>query len=121
MKEVFEEIARLPGMMAAVLIREPDELAGWCANSAISPENLRFIAATCRSIFSATADEERPSNLAAVAFGERTVVIREGGGYLFLAYLDSPTDEAVVLWLFEQVDPILALEGVFFEPMEEQA
>jgi hypothetical protein len=31
---------------------------------------------------------------------------------MFVAYLDSPTNDAVLKWLFDQVDPLLAAEGV---------
>jgi len=50
-----------------------------------------------------------------VAFGNRTLVFREGPSGLFLAYLDSPTNDAVLKWLFEQVEPLLEAEGVKLE------
>jgi len=102
-------------MIAAAFLADDGKLTGWCANSAISPDNLAFIAETCRVMLSANRAEQRPANLGAVAFGDRTLVFREGDPGLFLAYLDSPTNEAVLSWLFEQVDPLLAGEGIQFE------
>ncbi len=104
----------IQGMIAAAFVSEEGKLVGWCANSAISPENLRFIGENCRVMLSANRAEQRAANLGAVAFGNRTLVFREGGGGLFLAYLDSPTNEAVLSWLFEQVEPMLAEEGIEF-------
>lgn len=119
MNRAFEQIARIPGLIAAAFVSEEGKLAGWCANSAISPENLTFIAETCRSVLSATREEQRPASLGAVAFGNRTLVFREGTGGLFIAYLDSPTDEAVVSWLFEQLDPLLLPHGIHFHQVTE--
>lgn len=121
MKQVFEQIARIPGLIAAAFVTGEGNLAGWCANGAISPKNLTFIAETCRAIFSASRGERRPASLGAVAFGNRTLVFREGKESLFLAYLDSPADEAVLSWLFDQIDPLLAAQGIHFQSVEETA
>jgi hypothetical protein len=32
-----------------------------------------------------------------------------------MAYLDSPTNDAVLAWLFDQVNPLLAEEGLKLE------
>jgi hypothetical protein len=112
--KAFERIARIQGMIAAAFVSGEGKLAGWCANSAISPENLSFIAENCRVILSANRAEQRAATLGAIAFGDRTLIFREGDAGLFLAYLDSPTNEAVIAWLFEQVDPVLADEGIRF-------
>jgi hypothetical protein len=117
--KVFEQIACIRGMVAAAFVAGDGKLAGWCANSAISPENLSFVAGTCRAILAASRGEERVASLGAVAFGDRTLVFREGTAGLFLAYLDSPTDEAVLSWLFAQVDPLLAGQGISFRSVEE--
>jgi hypothetical protein len=109
--KAFKEIALIQGLLAAAFIEE-DKLVGWCANSVISPENLTFVAATCRDILSANRAEQRTAHTGTVAFGERTLVFRESGSGLFLAYLDSPVNEAVLQWLFDQVNPLLAAEGV---------
>ena len=108
-------------MIAAAFIPEDGNLAGWCANSAIPPESIGFAARTCRSILSASRGERRPASLGMVAFGSRTLVFREGMEEgLFLAYLDSPVDEDVLSWLFAQIDPLLAAEGVHFRSVEEE-
>jgi hypothetical protein len=121
MNKAFENISLIQGMIAASLVAEDGTLSGWCANSAISPDNLRFIGETCRVILSASRAEQRAANLGAVAFGNRTLVFRESRAGLFLAYLDSPTNEAVLSWLFEQVEPMLAEEGVEFVGTQETA
>jgi hypothetical protein len=113
--KAFEKIALIEGMIAAALVSEEGKLAGWCANSAISPDNLCFIAETCRGILSANRAEQRPAHTGVVAFGNRTLVFREGGPGLFIAYLDSPTNDAVLKWLFDQVNPLLEAEGVKLE------
>ena len=101
-------------MIAAAFVCE-GKLSGWCANSVISSDNLCFIAETCRGILSANRAEQRPAVMGVVAFGNRTLVFREGPAGLFLAYLDSPTNDAVLAWLFEQVDPLLRSAGIKLE------
>jgi hypothetical protein len=113
--KAFEKIALIEGMIAAAFVSEGGKLSGWCANSVISPDNLRFIADTCRVVLSANRAEQRPAQTGVVAFGKRTLVFREGEAGLFMAYLNSPTNDAVLKWLFEQVDPLLAAEGVKLE------
>jgi hypothetical protein len=115
MNKAFEKIALIEGMIAAAFVSEGGKLSGWCANSVISPDNLRFIADTCRVVLSANRAEQRPAQTGIVAFGNRTLVFREGEAGLFMAYLNSPTNDAVLKWLFEQVDPLLAAEGVKLE------
>jgi hypothetical protein len=111
----FEKIALIQGMIAAAFVSDVGQLAGWCANSVISPDNLCFIAETCRVVLSANRAEQRAADTGIVAFGNRTLVFREGPSGIFLAYLDSPTNDAVLKWLFEQVDPLLAAEGIKLE------
>jgi len=113
--KAFEQIASIQGMIAAAFVSEEGKLCGWCANSAISPDNLFFVARTCGVILSANRAEQRPAQTGIVAFGDRTLVFREGEAGLFMAYLDSPTNEAVVAWLWQQVNPLLEAEGVRFE------
>jgi hypothetical protein len=113
--KAFEKIALIEGMIAAAFVSDEGKLAGWCANSVISPDNLCFIAETCRGILSANRAEQRPAQTGVVAFGNRTLVFREGPSGLFLAYLDSPTNDAVLEWLFAQVNPLLESEGVKLE------
>ncbi len=115
MNKAFEKIALIQGMIAAAFVSDEGKLAGWCANSVISPDNLCFIAVTCRGILSANRAEQRAADTGVVAFGNRTLVFREGEKGLFLAYLDSPTNDAVLAWLFAQVNPLLAAEGVKLE------
>ena len=112
MNKAFEKIALIEGMIAAAFVSEEGKLTGWCANSVISAENLTFIAETCRGVLSANRAEQRPAEMGVVAFGNRTLVFREGAQGLFLAYLDSPTNEAVLRWLFDQVNPLLEEAGV---------
>ncbi|MEJ0001284.1 MAG: hypothetical protein WDO13_20265 [Verrucomicrobiota bacterium] len=113
--KAFEKIALIEGMIAAAFVTGEGKLAGWCANSVISPENLCFIAETCRGVLSANRAEQRPAHTGVVAFGNRTLVFREGPPGLFLAYLDSPVNDAVLAWLFAKVNPLLADEGVKLE------
>jgi hypothetical protein len=113
--KAFEKIALIEGMIAAALVSEEGKLAGWCANSVISPDNLCFIAETCRVILSANRAEQRAAHIGVVAFGNRTLVFREGEAGLFMAYLDSPTNDAVLKWLFDQVNPLLEAEGIKLE------
>jgi hypothetical protein len=113
--KAFEKIALIQGMIAAAFVSEGGKLSGWCANSVITPDNLCFIAETCRGILSANRAEQRPAHTGVVAFGNRTLVFREGEAGLFLAYLDSPTNDAVLKWLFNQVNPLLEAEGVKLE------
>jgi hypothetical protein len=113
--KAFEKIALIEGMIAAALVAEGGKLRGWCANSVISPDNLCFIAETCRSVLSANRAEQRPAHTGVVAFGDRTLVFREAEPGLFLAYLDSPINDEVLAWLFEQVTPLLAEEGIKLE------
>ena len=117
MNKAFEQIARIQRMIAAAFVAPDGKLAGWCANTAIAPEDLCFIGETCRVILSATRQEQRAASCGSVAFGERTLVFRESVQGIFLAYLDSPADEAVLTWLFHQVDPLLHGEGIDFTPI----
>ena len=115
MNKAFEKIALIEGMIAAAFVSDEGKLSGWCANSVISPDNLSFIAVTCQGVLSANRAEQRAAETGVVAFGNRTLVFREGPSGLFLAYLDSPTNDAVLKWLFEQVEPLLEAEGVKLE------
>jgi hypothetical protein len=111
-KKAFEKIALIEGMIAAVFVSGEGKLAGWCANSVIAPDNLCFIAETCRTILSANRAEQRPADLGVAAFGNKTLVFRESPSGIFVAYLDSPTNDAVLRWLFDQVNPLLEAEGM---------
>jgi hypothetical protein len=113
--KAFEKIALIEGMIAAAFVSDEGKLTGWCANSVISSDNLCFIAETCRAVLSANRAEQRPAHTGVVAFGNRTLVFREGAAGIFIAYLDSPTNDAVLKWLFDQVNPLLAAAGVKLE------
>ena len=115
MNKAFEKIALIEGMIAAAFVTTEGKLGGWCANSVISPDNLFFIAETCRVVLSANRAEQRPANVGVVAFGNRTLVFREGEHGFFMAYLDSPTNDAVLKWLFDQVLPLLEADGLKLE------
>ena len=112
MNKAFEQIALIEGMIAASFVSNDGKLLGWCSNSAISPEALNFVAETCRVILSANRAEQRAAHTGVAGFGNRTLVFREGPAGLFIAYLDSPTNDAVLTWLFDQVNPLLEAEGV---------
>src|SRR5476651_1067767 len=103
-------------MIAAAFVSEGGKLSGWCANSVIAPDNLCFIAETCRVILSANRAEQRAAHTGVVAFGNRTLVFRESEAGIFMAYLDSRTNDAVLVWLWEQVDPLLEAEGIKLAP-----
>ena len=115
MNKAFEKIALIEGLVAAAFVSGEGKLLGWCANSVISSDNLCFIAETCRVVLSANRAEQRPANIGIVAFGSRTLVFREGEAGLFMAYLDSPTNDEVLEWFFAQVNPLLEAEGVKLE------
>ncbi len=112
MNKAFEQIALIQGMIAAAFVSDEGKLMNWCANSAISQENLSFIGETCRVILSANRAEQRHAHTGIVSFGNRTLVFREGETGLFLAYLDSPVNDAVLEWLWLQVTPLLTEEGI---------
>ncbi len=115
MNKAFEKIALIEGMVAAAFVSEAGKLEGWCANSVISPDNLCFIAETCRSVLSANRAEQRPAHTGVAAFGNRTLVFREGEPGIFIAYLDSPINDEVLAWFFAQVIPLLAEDGIKLE------
>lgn len=112
MNKAFEQIALIEGIIAATFVSPEGKLLGWCSNSAISQEALKFVAETCRVILSANRAEQRFAETGVIAFGDRTLVFREGEVGMFMAYLDSPTNDAVLVWLWEQVNPLLDAEGV---------
>ncbi len=115
MNKAFEEIALIQGMIAAAFVSDEGKLMGWCSNSAISPDNLFFIAETCRVMLSANRAEQRLAHTGVATFGERTLVFRECEAGLFMAYLESPTNDAVLDWLWKQVIPRLEEAGVKLE------
>jgi len=110
--KIFEQIASIQGVIAAAFVSDEGKLLGWCANSAISSDNLSFIAETCRVVLSANRAEQRAAHTGVIAFGGRTLVFRESKDGLFMVYLDSPTNEAVLSWLFSQVNPLLESQGL---------
>jgi hypothetical protein len=113
--KAFEKIALVEGVIAAAFVSDAGKVVGWCANSVISPDNLCFIAETCRSVLSANRAEQRAAHTGIVAFGNRTLVFREGAPGIFIIYLDSPVNDEVLDWLFRQINPLLAEEGVKLE------
>jgi hypothetical protein len=113
--KAFEKIALIEGMIAAAFVSDAGKLVGWCANSVISPDNLCFIAETCRSVLSANRAEQRPAHTGVAAFGNRTLVFRDGEPGIFIAWLDSPVNDEVLAWFFAQVVPLIAEEGIALE------
>ena len=67
---------------------------------------------TCQDLLSANRAEQRVAHTGAVAFRDRTLVFRDGELGLFLIYLDSPVNDAVLDWLFAQIEPWLEAEGL---------
>ena len=116
MNKAFEKIALIEGMIAAAFVSSEGKLMAWCSNSAISPDALNFVAETCRVILSANRAEQRAAHTGVVAFGDRTLVFREGEAGIITVYLDSPTNDAVLVWLWEQIDPLLEAEGIKLTP-----
>jgi hypothetical protein len=114
--KAFEKISLIEGMIAAAFVSSEGKLVGWCSNSAISPDALNFVAETCRVILSANRAEQRAAHTGVVSFGNRTLVFREGEPGMFMAYLDSPTNDAVLDWLWEQINPMLEAEGIKLAP-----
>ena len=112
MNKAFEQIALIEDLIAAAFVSPDGTLLGWCSNSAISPESLTFVAETCRVILSANRAEQRAAHTGVAGFGNQTLVFRESEAGIFMAYLDSPTNDAVLDWLWKQVEPLLAVEGV---------
>ena len=112
MNKAFEKIALIEGVIAAAFVSDAGKLLGWCANSVISPENLTFIAETCRGVLSASRAEQRAAHAGIAVFGNKTLVFREGEPGIFMIYLDSPVNDQVLGWLFGQIAPLLAEEGV---------
>ncbi len=110
--KAFEQISLIEGLIAAAFVSSEGKLVGWCSNSAISPEALSFVAETCRVILSANRAEQRAAHTGVVNFGDRTLLFREGEPGIFMAYLDSPTNDAVLVWLWEQINPLLESEGI---------
>lgn len=115
MNKAFEQISLIEGVIAAAFVSNEGKLVGWCSNSAISPEALTFVSETCRVILSANRAEQRSAHTGVVAFGDRTLYVREGATGIFMAYLDSPTNDAVLVWFWDQVRPILESEGIKIE------
>ena len=114
---VFEQIALIPGLSAAAYVGEDGNLKGWCANSAVSPENLGFVAETCRSLLASLQAEQFPAKLGTASFGSRTLIFQAVRPGLFMAYLDSPIDDGVLAWFFEQIEPLLAEAGVALDAL----
>jgi len=110
--KAFEKIALIEGIIAAAFVADGGKLLGWCANSVISPDNLAYIAETCRAVLSASRAEQRAAQTGVVNFGGKTLIFRESEPGIFIAYLNSPVDDGVLQWLFGQVTPLLAEEGV---------
>lgn len=115
MNKVFEKIALIQGVIAAAFVADDGKLLGWCSNTAISPDSLKFIAETCRVILSANRAEQRAAHTGVAAFGTRTLVFREVDAGMFMVYLDSPVNDAVLEWLWAQVNPLIAAAGVKLE------
>ncbi|MEM1059105.1 MAG: hypothetical protein AAGK14_07640 [Verrucomicrobiota bacterium] len=116
MEEAFKQIQLIETLVAAGWIvpdaASGDELAGWCANSPIDEDTLQQIGLTMDSVFARLRHRSYDAHSITVAFADRTVVARLYHGGIFFAWLDSPVNEAVLAWLWPQVEAALAPTGV---------
>ncbi len=108
MNKAFDQIATIESLMAAALISPFNEILGWCANSAIAPEKMVAAAEACRSMLTSLRGDRYAANQCCIAFGDRTLVLREYPTGLFLVYLNSPVNDEVLDWLWAQIDPLLS-------------
>ncbi|PTX99956.1 hypothetical protein DB346_19295 [Verrucomicrobia bacterium LW23] len=115
METVFEHMMQIEGTLAAAFINFDNSLAGWAANTAINPEQLQQLAQTCAHICQSMAGDGQEIITGHVAFGERTLVLRQFPEGMLILYLDSPVNDEVLLWLWEQVMPLLSEAGIVAE------
>lgn len=107
MDKAFEKISGIETLMAAAFVSPLNQMLGWCANTAIAPEKLLQIGEICRSTLGSLRADHYEARVAAIAFGKRTLVVREYSSGIFIAYLDSPVNDEVLQWLWDQVDSLL--------------
>jgi hypothetical protein len=112
MESAFDAISRIESLMAAALTDENDHLLGWCANSAIDPDSLRVACRTASTILGVLASQPYPAHTLSAAFGDKTLIARSLPGGAFIALLDSPSNDEVLAWLWNQVEPALRGAGV---------
>lgn len=112
MERTFEAISQIETLIAAALVGPQGDLLGYCANSAIDPERLKMVAQSCHSVFSTASHWSYLTDCAVAAFGDRTLIARHYPGGVFVAFLDSPVNDDVLTWFWEQVHPLLAESGL---------
>lgn len=108
MDKTFEQIAGIEAVMAAALISPLNQLLGWCANTAIAPDKLLAVGEACRSLLDSLRSDQYEAKIGSAAFGSRTLVYRHYPRGVFIVYLNSPVNDEVLAWLWNQVDPLLA-------------
>jgi hypothetical protein len=106
MEKAFERIALIDSIIASALVSPTGELLGWCANSAIPSEKLSYVATSFQQIFGEM-QEGCPTDNAVVSFGEHSLIARKLNIGVLIIYLDSQVTEAVLEWLWTQIDPLL--------------
>lgn len=106
---------QIEGMLATAFVNFDNTLAGWAANTAINPEQLQQIAQTCAHIFQSMSSDDQTLLTGNVAFGERTLVMRQFAEGMLIIYLDSPVNNEVLVWLWDQVMPLLSEAGIVAE------
>jgi len=116
MEEAFEQIQLIESLVAAGWL-VPDapsgeELMGWCANSPVSEETMLQFGLTVNSVISRMRHRSYDAHTISVAFTDRTVVARIYHGGIFFIWLDSAVNDAVLEWLWPQVEGPLAEAGV---------
>lgn len=111
MRETFEQIALIEGVIAAALTGGEGELLGWCATSAIPAEKLHRVALLCQETI-ALLPEDKTADVATVSFGDKTVIYRQYANAFLIVFLNSPVNQAVLDWLWSELDPLLAKKGV---------
>ncbi len=112
MNKSFDEIAKIQNLIAAAFLNTDEKITGWCANNHFSEETLRYIGANCLAILEATNAEKQTVHTGSAAFGDTTLVFRKTPDGLFLAYLSTPVNDAILNWLLEQVGPLLERDGI---------
>jgi hypothetical protein len=116
MENAFDAISRIESLMAAALVDADDNLLGWCANSAIDADTLRIVCHSAATILGVLAGQPYPAHTFSAAFGDKTLIARSMPSGTFIALLDSPANDEVLVWLWNQVEPALRQAGMKVEP-----
>ncbi len=116
MEEAFKQIQLIESVAAAGWLlpeaESGEELLAWCANTPVEREAISHIGLTLESVMDRMRGRDYASHTISVAFADRTVVARRYESGLFFVWLDSPVNDAVLDWLWPQVEAALATTGV---------